>query len=450
MSNKELKARIQLKNDTPESWETASQAGFIPKLGEPIFYKEQDGDGFKFPKMKIGDGVRTPDELPSYSGSWDDLTDKPFGEETFTPIMFDGNTEGYEVIENIYGYSLVKISDTYYYNNELVGAIVSVDLGSLGGPIMEFPLIESECHIGNEINSNDEETLAFYTYVENSLTPTPLVMSIHSAETITFPSASGSFSRSFTEGLYMMGVDIGTYLPTTLTFPEQIKQLDEKYIPDTIARVSDIPESQIQSDWNQTDDTQADFIKNKPTIPSIEGLATEEYVDNAVANAGGGSGGAGYGNAPIQKWEMNLTSDSDKTYSFAFTKTGSTVYEGNLFISVVDACGQSWTGGQNVILAIDGVDLTGYEIFKNIVVRPNKQWYWTTYETTFSEESAGQGVDTHAEFATSSSVVLQLYNRQGSYIYIGTEDQCWGLKVKVDTNTRIISISIAEGGSVLF
>ena len=56
-----------MKNDTAENWATASTNGFIPKLGEPIFYKEQDGEGFKF-SMKIGDGIRTPDELPVYVG----------------------------------------------------------------------------------------------------------------------------------------------------------------------------------------------------------------------------------------------------------------------------------------------------------------------------------------------------------------------------------------------
>ena len=67
----------------------------------------------------------------------------------------------------------------------------------------------------------------------------------------------------------------------------------------------DIP----KSDWNQTDETKLDYIKNKPelgvmatknevtmddldktiterldSIPSIEGLATEEYVSQSVDN----------------------------------------------------------------------------------------------------------------------------------------------------------------------
>lgn len=39
-----------------------------------------------------------------------------------------------------------------------------------------------------------------------------------------------------------------------------------------------IPEAQVQSDWNQNDSTQPDYIKNKPIIPSVEGLATVEQV----------------------------------------------------------------------------------------------------------------------------------------------------------------------------
>lgn len=42
-----------------------------------------------------------------------------------------------------------------------------------------------------------------------------------------------------------------------------------------------------QADWNQTDNAAADYIKNKPTIPSIEGLATTTYVDEQIASVGG-------------------------------------------------------------------------------------------------------------------------------------------------------------------
>ena len=39
------------------------------------------------------------------------------------------------------------------------------------------------------------------------------------------------------------------------------------------AAIPAIPDAQIQSDWNQGNDTKKDFIKNKPTIPDVTGKA---------------------------------------------------------------------------------------------------------------------------------------------------------------------------------
>lgn len=52
--------------------------------------------------------------------------------------------------------------------------------------------------------------------------------------------------------------------------------VDENYtyerfkIGDGITNVNDLPFIVIQSDWNQTDETAIDFIKNKPGIESLE------------------------------------------------------------------------------------------------------------------------------------------------------------------------------------
>lgn len=66
MSNKELKTRIQMKNDTADAWSRVSDPSqvtnvFIPLLGEPIFYRAEDGTCLG---VKVGDGVHTVDELP--------------------------------------------------------------------------------------------------------------------------------------------------------------------------------------------------------------------------------------------------------------------------------------------------------------------------------------------------------------------------------------------------
>ena len=52
-----------------------------------------------------------------------------------------------------------------------------------------------------------------------------------------------------------------------------------------------IPAAQIQSDWDQSDNTKADYIKNKPTIPS--GVVVDQTYDATSANAQSGVAMAG-------------------------------------------------------------------------------------------------------------------------------------------------------------
>ena len=80
---------------------------------------------------------------------------------------------------------------------------------------------------------------------------------------------------SYAAGLdYGMGVFIdfdgienpvyGTYTVSVMAVAETVKQLDEKYIPDSIARVRDLPQvQQVQSDWNQSDENAPDYVKNR-------------------------------------------------------------------------------------------------------------------------------------------------------------------------------------------
>ena len=52
-------------------------------------------------------------------------------------------------------------------------------------------------------------------------------------------------------------------------------------VQDAIDKIaeSSCGEKNVQSDWNETDDTADGFIKNKPTIPDITGLVTETWVN---------------------------------------------------------------------------------------------------------------------------------------------------------------------------
>lgn len=83
--------------------------------------------------------------------------------------------------------------------------------------------------------------------------------------------------------------DDGIYVaPTDLT--NYVEKLDDKGLStndltDELKEKYDKAEENVQSDWNETDETSDAFIKNKPTIPSTDGLATETFVTDKIAEA---------------------------------------------------------------------------------------------------------------------------------------------------------------------
>ena len=83
--------------------------------------------------------------------------------------------------------------------------------------------------------------------------------------------------------------------------------LNENFIPDSIARVRDIPTGGLQSDWNQNDDTSTEYIKNRPFYENIvtnvaRSLTTEDF-GNVI------------GNEPAV-WNESIPSYRNKGYGF--------------------------------------------------------------------------------------------------------------------------------------
>lgn len=70
-----------------------------------------------------------------------------------------------------------------------------------------------------------------------------------------------------------------------------------------------IPAAQIQSDWNQTDNTALDFIKNKPSIPSVSGL---EETSNKTLSLSSSSTNAQYPSAKATYDEIHPASGSSQ------------------------------------------------------------------------------------------------------------------------------------------
>lgn len=85
-----------------------------------------------------------------------------------------------------------------------------------------------------------------------------------------------------------------------------------------------IPAAQIQSDWNQTDTSKADYIKNKPTIPTVptdyiggngkSGYlavfdAYDSITDSAVTHNSGVLDALGYKMSSKATWQYNSSTD---------------------------------------------------------------------------------------------------------------------------------------------
>lgn len=93
MSNKVMKARLQMKTDTAVNWGNA--IGFTPLKGEIIFTTDNNGQVIE---MRIGDGERTYDQLPVFANSNDANTTYQLLTQTGGIINLKGtNGDNYKI-----------------------------------------------------------------------------------------------------------------------------------------------------------------------------------------------------------------------------------------------------------------------------------------------------------------------------------------------------------------
>ena len=111
-----------------------------PVTANQMFLAKMAGMDVQTPKPVTADQMFMQQIIEQGGGnggasSWNDLKDKPFGEEqAFEPIVWDGNTEGLE--------SFVSVNDVPYYR---IGGYVSADLvkelivrGIMDGQLLEM------------------------------------------------------------------------------------------------------------------------------------------------------------------------------------------------------------------------------------------------------------------------------------------------------------------------
>lgn len=224
------------------------------------------------------------------------LIDLPCGEIP-GGIYWDGDTTNKESVQLEDGTFLYKVSDKFYNIEDLIGKKVRIQMT---GYYEEVPILS------NYIQSINEDLFTIGNAIIIALKETTL-------------EGAGTFSPGtyfFKEIINENNFQYISYLETDNT----IKILDEKYIPDTIARVEDIntainnitypitsvngqtgdveitaaslgaltsaPVSSVNGNTGDVVLTASDVgaLPDTTNIPSIDGLASENYVDTAISN----------------------------------------------------------------------------------------------------------------------------------------------------------------------
>lgn len=204
-------------------------------------YAALEEQGATMPAEQNSDNLAaTARTVPAGSGgvsSWNDLTDKPVVMEGGDTLTWDGNTEGREVAFGTF----YKVSDAIPTAEDFVnGGSLVVSVGESFGFTSGDLLDDSGLLLGPE-------------------------------DTFVVVTAEGAEVVGASSGIYFFAIDSG-YV-TSLTIPGYTGFGQEKIAPSHL----------YQPDWNQTDETAADFIRNKPfgdelveIMPETEVVGTDE------------------------------------------------------------------------------------------------------------------------------------------------------------------------------
>ena len=169
-------------------------------------------------KADIIDGKIPLEQLPDDIGSggsitsWNDLTDKPFGESK-SSITWDGTPTGeFGHIEDLEFY---KVSDTYIDAENLTGSVVSLFIIEESADLTEIVSSDSITEFGENVFGISSPNL-------DGIPPIIITSSATVIEEIEFPSA----------GIWFLSIPDVCY--TRCLESVQIKQIDKKYIPNDI------------------------------------------------------------------------------------------------------------------------------------------------------------------------------------------------------------------------
>lgn len=210
----ELQNNIDTVASAVELLTNGVDAETVDGVNDLIAYVNEHGTevtGMKADIKANADAIAELSEV-AYTGSWNDLADKPFGEEgEGATITWDGNTEGREILGGVANYGYAKVSDELLTIDNVIGGTVTA---YEDGESYEFIITR------DMINFEDE----------NGFSVDDLIIVIH---TPTENETTGVYF-TYTTGEYTGHVSSLTYGSSS------IKTLDSKFIGSDIARVADV------------------------------------------------------------------------------------------------------------------------------------------------------------------------------------------------------------------
>ena len=312
-----LKARLQQKHDTEANWIIAGNKGFTPLAGELIVYDVDSN--YNYERFKIGDGTSTVTALPFIT---DALEEKINNQDAV--VLAEAQVYADSLVDALPAWAKNNTKPTYnqseivdtsdYVRMTAAERAKLAELDTTGANVQsDWAEIDttSDAYIKNKptiptvnngtltIQKNGTTVKTFTANSSSNVTanitvPTKISeltndSSFISSYTETDPTVP-SWAKASTKPSYTAS-EVGA-VPTTRKVNGKALSTDITIdIPDALADLSSDATHRTVTDtekatWNAKSNFSGSYndLTNKPTIPSITGLATETYVDNKVAS----------------------------------------------------------------------------------------------------------------------------------------------------------------------
>lgn len=253
MIEKTIYTRVQNKHATESEWLTST---LVPLVGELIVYEPDDT--YNYSRYKIGDGVTAVNDLPfsNVQPDWNQI-------DPNAADYVKGRTHGeFETVLDKVSYQVLQegladlpmssgcMNKSICNSSNIVmpdNVFIRVRTGNTVYIIQSIPLRENGRQDRVTVTLDNGLTLRHGAQLYQAGATKPDRKNLY-YQVLAFTTDTNLIGQEYT-------IEMVNEIPTVV-------QLDEKYIPNTIARTTDL----LQSDWEQTDDTKLDFIKNKPDV----------------------------------------------------------------------------------------------------------------------------------------------------------------------------------------